>query len=352
MVPESIPSDSSRARRSRTTSRAGVRACAAFFEDHHCVFQEVDQQNDFGKDAYVDLLHTQASVGHCVALQIKSGPSYRQERGYVIPIEKHASTWRESTVPVFGIVFDPGIHRLCWVDLTGYLRANPQVQSGNVVVPDDNVLDDSHFSAFCRAVADYRPLPSNTLYLDLLSDSEPRQAQAVLDAWALCRRDARYLLLLRRLILEFSGPVVPFLIQRLSLAAGHPDVFYTAQTWLPPPIQARARASFRWSPAEVAHMARAIHHEDWGRGSLGQCLDVLLVDDPNTLVNASDALGLLLATGDLEQAIRLLILGLSYSDDPRAYLDTLCARYPPLMGHWIITELNEQLRENNHVSLY
>ena len=26
-----------------------------FFERHGCVFQEVAQQNDFGKDAYVDI---------------------------------------------------------------------------------------------------------------------------------------------------------------------------------------------------------------------------------------------------------------------------------------------------------
>jgi hypothetical protein len=39
----------------RTVSRDGVNAAQTFFEHNGCVFQQVAQQNDFGKDAYVDL---------------------------------------------------------------------------------------------------------------------------------------------------------------------------------------------------------------------------------------------------------------------------------------------------------
>lgn len=39
----------------RVTSREGINAVQAFFERNRCVFQEVAQQNDFGKDGYVDL---------------------------------------------------------------------------------------------------------------------------------------------------------------------------------------------------------------------------------------------------------------------------------------------------------
>jgi hypothetical protein len=37
----------------RITAREGINAAQTFFERHGCVFQEVAQQNDFGKDAYV-----------------------------------------------------------------------------------------------------------------------------------------------------------------------------------------------------------------------------------------------------------------------------------------------------------
>ena len=59
----------------------------------------------------------------CVALQIKSGVSYRTGKGdYVVPVEHHADLWRRSTVPVFGMVYDPDDLQLRWVDLTGYQK--------------------------------------------------------------------------------------------------------------------------------------------------------------------------------------------------------------------------------------
>lgn len=185
----------------RVTSRAGVRECAGYFEDRDCFFQEIGQQNDFGKDAYVDLPQDDETEGHCVALQIKAGISYRRRAGeYFIPIGQHARIWRESTVPVFGVVFDPELVRLGWVDLTGYLRENPHVESGSITVPSANVLTEASFTKFCRAVGSYRQLPTDALCLNLLSESPAHQAQALNDAWALSRRDARYLLMCRRLI--------------------------------------------------------------------------------------------------------------------------------------------------------
>jgi hypothetical protein len=34
----------------RVTGREGINAVKSFFERNRCVFQEVEQQNDFGKD--------------------------------------------------------------------------------------------------------------------------------------------------------------------------------------------------------------------------------------------------------------------------------------------------------------
>lgn len=40
---------------SRVTSRDGVNSARLFFEHHACRFQEIDRQQDIGKDVYVDL---------------------------------------------------------------------------------------------------------------------------------------------------------------------------------------------------------------------------------------------------------------------------------------------------------
>src|SRR5579859_3632547 len=127
----------------RVTSRDGVNVTRLFFEHQGCTFQEIGQQHDFGKDAYVDLADEAGITGLCVAIQIKSGNSYRNTSGnYVVPVDNHADIWRRSTVPVLGIVFDPNDSQLRWVDLTGYLRAHPEMESGNIPVSGDHILDE------------------------------------------------------------------------------------------------------------------------------------------------------------------------------------------------------------------
>lgn len=59
--------------RNRITGRNGVKTARLFFEDHGCTFQEVGQQHDFGKDAYLDLADHAGVTPLCVALQIKAG---------------------------------------------------------------------------------------------------------------------------------------------------------------------------------------------------------------------------------------------------------------------------------------
>lgn len=135
----------------RVTSRDGVNAGRMFFEHHACTFQEIDQQQDFGKDGYVDIADD-GKVSHlCVALQIKSGPSYRTAGGdYAVPVDDHADLWRRSTVPVFGIVYDPEDGHIRWVDLTGYLRAHPDQTNGSVPVSGRQTLDVMSLSGSLR----------------------------------------------------------------------------------------------------------------------------------------------------------------------------------------------------------
>ena len=138
----------------RVTSRDGVNTARLFFEHHACRFQEIDQQQDIGKDVYFDLADETGITPLCVALQIKSGVSYRTGKGdHVVPVEHHADLWRRSTVPVFGIVYDPEDKQLRWVDLTGYLRAHPQQEGGSVPIAGRQTLDELTLrGAFTSAV--------------------------------------------------------------------------------------------------------------------------------------------------------------------------------------------------------
>jgi hypothetical protein len=325
------------------------------FEQHGCAFQEVAQQNDFGKDAYVDLAADGAVTPLCVAVQVKSGVSYRTAAGdYFVPVEQHAETWRASTVPVFGLVYDPDDHGLRWVDLTGYLRAHPDVSSGNVPVGRNVLLTAGTLrGVFANAVARYMESGSESgdIALHLLSRNDALQDSAVFDAWALGRRDARFLFILRRLLLELRPRALRRAICLLSYCGSHPDVFWTPDNWIQPDIEQAVLPSFRWSPQEVAHMIAAIDVSDYGRGTLGQCLDVLLHEDPSAREALRAAVGLL-QPQSLDLAVRAATLALIRTKNQAAELTILRERYPRLDEHEWFADIAASVEEAGRLSLY
>jgi hypothetical protein len=105
------------------TSEKAVNAFEAFCLDQGWVFTETSEQTDFGKDGYLDFSKEGRLTGQCIALQIKGGVSFHRRDSYVIPADRRRRTfWRESSIPVFGIVWDPAGGGLYWTDLTGTLR--------------------------------------------------------------------------------------------------------------------------------------------------------------------------------------------------------------------------------------
>jgi hypothetical protein len=328
---------------SRVTSRDGVNTARLFFEHHACRFQEIDQQQDIGKDVYVDL----ADKARCVALQIKSGVSYRTCKGdYVVPVEHHADLWRRSTVPVFGIVYDPDDSQLRWVDLTGYLRAHPDQEGGNVPVSGRQTLDELTLrGAFTNAVRAYGARGTTDLVLNLLS-RDPFQTGAMYDAWALSRSDPKYLLLLRRFLMDLHPEATRRSIWLLSHVGSHPGIFFTKDTWIKPEAEGFLLPSFRWSPEELAHMLRAVEHSDYGRGTLGECLDVLLYEDPHVVRKLHIAITLLLKDPDHTQAVRAATLALTHSRDQKKHLALLISDFPALMEDEWFQEIAAALEES------
>ncbi len=313
----------------RVIEREGVNAAQALFERNGCVFQAVDQQNDFGKDAYVDIGCSGTVTPFCVAVQIKSGESYRMKSGdYVIPVNNHADNWRRSTVPVFGLVYDPADRLIRWVDVTAYLCSHPQQNGGVIPVSRDAVLNDSTLEVeFSNAIGKYAEGRTGSIALNLLSDGDA-QTDAVFDAWALGRHDARFLIILRRLILDLRAPAVRRAIVALSHAAPHPDIFWTKDNWIPPHVEQQVQESFRWSPQEVAHMISVFDVEDFGRGTLGQCFDVLMYEDRDVAAKLRSAIGILLEAKDMLRAVRAATVALAHSRNPRGELSLIIEEYP------------------------
>jgi hypothetical protein len=215
-------------------AKDGVNAVKTFFEHHGCGFQDVAQQNDFGKDGYLDFGERGVVTPLSAALQIKSGNSFRTAKGeYFIPVETHANTWRGSTIPIFGIVYDPDDRLLRWIDITGYLLDNPKLHSGNIPVSRHATLDEiSLRDEFKAALKKYAAAGFfGRLTLNLLAPG-PLQTDAVYDAWALGRSDAKYLLIVRRLIMDLEKEALRRAIFLLSHAGSHPNIFDSSEEFV------------------------------------------------------------------------------------------------------------------------
>jgi hypothetical protein len=338
----------------RSTDRAGVGAAFRFFEANGCIFHEIPQQHDFGKDAYVDIAQDGIVTPICIALQIKSGNSYRTASGdYSIPLNQHSHTWRYSTVPVFGVVFDPDDQKLRWVDVTGYLRQEMGVSAGSVPIGRNDVLDrESLMSMLVPAAAKYAFPAGGSTAINLLSENDEIQVGAVFDAWALGRGDARYLILLRRVVLDLRRSATRRAIELLAHATPHPGIFWTKNNWILENIASQARESFIWSVAEIVHLFSALDPGEQGRGTLGQHLFSLLTKDRTTPENVIMALGEFVNRNDIERAAAMMITALHLVPDPRSYLARALRTYPEMRDDEWFSSVERALDEDNRFTLY
>lgn len=109
-------------------SKTGVNYVRNIVEKANCIFQKIDQENDLGIDALVELIQDEQPVNKQLALQIKSGESYFNPKSKEcrIPIEGHRSYWANHPLPVYGVVYVPSLENAFWIDIKKYLGNNPE----------------------------------------------------------------------------------------------------------------------------------------------------------------------------------------------------------------------------------
>jgi hypothetical protein len=206
-------------------------------------------------------------------------------------------------------------------------------RGGSVPVVGRQTLDELTLrGAFTAAVRAYGARGTTDLVLNLMSP-DPFQTGVMYDAWALSRSDPKYLLLLRRFLMDLQPEATRRSIWLLSHVGSHPNIFWTKDNWIKPEAEQLLLPSFRWSPEELAQMLRAVDHSDYNRGTLGECLDVLLYEDPNIVRKLHITITLLLKDPDHTQAVRTATLALTHSKDQKKKLALLTRDFPALLEH-------------------
>ena len=101
----------------------GVNYVRTIIEHANCIFNEIHQENDYGNDAFVELVDGQKVTGKHLVVQIKSGTSYHDDSRCWIPATREQlEYWRGHPLPVVGITYVPSEDCAYWVNISHRLK--------------------------------------------------------------------------------------------------------------------------------------------------------------------------------------------------------------------------------------
>ncbi|WP_380277489.1 DUF4365 domain-containing protein [Kitasatospora purpeofusca] len=142
-------------RATRVTERAGVNEFRSLMESAGHIVQEIDGGNDQGEDCYLSFTRLGERTGEIVAVQVKSGGAYRRPVGYGIPCRNHLRDWTLSRIPVIGVVYDPELRKLFWVNMTEHLleRIGRGETPKSVPIGETEILDATTVAHFVASAS-------------------------------------------------------------------------------------------------------------------------------------------------------------------------------------------------------
>lgn len=340
--------------RQHVTARAAVNAVRSFLEARSQIYHEVDQANDYGKDAYVDLVVNGEVTGDVIALQVKGGPSYKSEAGYFIPYSAaDKALWASSSVPVFGIVCNVTDHALFWVCLTDVLSQPNAPGKGKIPVPGR--LDHESWDEFL-SLALRESKRRGAGLLGIYSREPEQQLVAVRDAFAIGRYDARAMIMLRRSLRQLDERTLPYAISALAHCIPfHPDILWHSMNTVSPSVKAEVCRELDWTLEEAILLLRAVDPEDmFRRGALGEHVYLLLSEGwlPDVVDLFARTLSRAVEIRDDDVAYKALIL-LQYQagDDAQEELQSALEKHVHLQSMPMVIELLSTVREFGRVDI-
>lgn len=265
---------------SRARGRAGFRRVEDTLEAANLVVQRVDTENDVGRDAFVEMTDGTDVTGAVISIQVKSGNSFYHQTQWVIPCSGADLTlWRDSTIPVFGIVHDPNDDALRWIDLSyaATLEADTYLSpliSGpygkpSIVVPHGNRLD-LDIQPFLIEARRALMRRGGSHVTALLSRDVATVIAGIVDTFAIGRSDSGAFLLLASLFSRLPEETRHIAVETLAMATSHPDVFWSRDNWIPTHIKVDLHDKLQWTDIDVIALLSEIDDEGIQRGSIGQ----------------------------------------------------------------------------------
>lgn len=136
------------------TEQQGIRYVETVVQNNNCIIQKIDRDNDQGNDCFIEFVIAGIATNYNVFAQIKSGESYKDNRGYKIPANiDHIRYWYGGLNLNIGIVYDPIIKKAFWVDIKAYINLNPKIlnqKTHEIRLNEENEFCEQNFDEFIK----------------------------------------------------------------------------------------------------------------------------------------------------------------------------------------------------------
>jgi uncharacterized protein DUF4365 len=114
-------------KRTAITAKVGLNYVRSIVEAAGCLFHKIEQENDLGIDALIELVRGEQPLNKMIGIQVKSGPTYFNSQTKIcsMPVDNHREYWLKYCVSVIGIVYVPALDAGYWINIQAYLERNP-----------------------------------------------------------------------------------------------------------------------------------------------------------------------------------------------------------------------------------
>lgn len=221
--------------------REGINFVRAIVEGTNCIYHPIVSDDDLGNDCFIEFTNDNVATSFWAGVQVKSGDSYKDGRGYKIPASQNQlEYWSNFVNPIVGIVYD--IDKKCafWVNISRYLEENPSVlkqKHHNIRVEPNSLfskLSFDHFRThFTEIIKAYKSLENFGRSLIAFADfANPEQCYGGLVSLFSNHRNksTAWLYMITSLEHIASPKIQETILGMLSNFTSNPDVFWNPAT--------------------------------------------------------------------------------------------------------------------------
>jgi hypothetical protein len=276
--------------KTNSTSKAGINYVRTIVESYNCIFQKIDQENDLGIDALIEVVKNERPTGNFIASQIKSGKSYYDKKSNLckFPIGDHREYWSNYSLPVYGIVYIPEFESAYWVDIKHYLKNNPTDTIISFEPTLVNVINQTTFiTQFIPHLTGDVPNIEFEFAKKLFESTNPDELY--LGLYTLYKKYADKNEVWKLFVDYFKEQSIEdipeHLVYYLSVIPWHPDILFYKDTHNKKSREYGKTLINTFGKDEIYKLLHFIDEEIMiSRGSLGQSVEAIISSVPNSLI--------------------------------------------------------------------